>query len=1020
MRIKSNPDPVTHETTQLELIQNGLNISLAIKLITAGNINVDILKADLKNLFTIRFNHYDLVNNRMTGGFVEYSSSRATSVSLAEESGGVTLSYVIPPSANAIGGNFGNLEAKAYIVPPVAAENYGWINFDLSHKYPSGISSGNPPHAWEEQVTFPVLTFTPESLANFRTFPEYGTPLPPLSFGALYTLDQFPNAINYAQGIALHAQDTYGYHKEFHFEKVGTTRQFYFNALCPIHLKNGDYVHPVDDATHDGFRMSQGDALGFGGNRIIYRLHAFQVQAPCDGATIRWYDILNIYRRWLRIRKPDFYTKYKRRTPNGPVDSMSPFTVIANYGLDGPIDPATKDPDPKLQDLNKWLELHPLKDGEGEQDMPGNKNLSLLKLLNILKGKLVPSGVKLEAQIWGFEMAGFYRFYGGLPPASCAISGKPNKFKEAMAQLVASNIIPCATTDPLAPIFNRGRFRGHLIKKSNGQWGAAIPHPFPGGFKSRSCAVSDVKINGVPFNRIWAVRGFAGLAPAPTCTDADMVFPLTKLGPDGSRLAGLAAILGTGMYRANIRRLCPTREIENLYLNKWLQAGLLDQGIRLIEFMKHGFDGSCYDKAHAHIDPVPPQTAPYTNAIGTGSWYAARCQSMLKGLQDRGYSTDNSFSLTIEGVPTEVIIPYVDQFYSDAYGIRFLDEVSFNFLYSQFITPKQTLFRDFAMHPGYKERRKGTQKPPLPEVLAEAREDATKKDEAKPLTDDARATSFTRWLGFCTKYFNDYFVVDNHGIAPKDYEITNTSPPETYTYNRCVQDVFHLRVGIFEYGASAVVGRRLLVPAVYAEEPADYNEELINMAARGAKLQMLFKDYFLRGYMLGEVDFLSGNDELWTWGSPVITPRPFDDIKALLDDVQKDDAQFGPSRLPILDLISRIAERETYYNKDGQVIARNDFVTYPRFPNMVWQLDGNSPRILYAIAHIGNKRNVPARFLYSRGLDSAPPAQMWKKTITIISESGVTQTTGTAQIGQVESSVIFPCRSFVAIEFTKA
>ncbi|HEY0319594.1 MAG TPA: hypothetical protein VGC66_01355 [Pyrinomonadaceae bacterium] len=1002
MLINSNPDPTTHEITQLDITQNGLNLSMAIKLIIAGSVT-NILNADLKNLFTIRFSQYDLSNNRMTEGYVEYSSSRASSISMAQASGGVVLSYSVPPTISSVIGNFGSMEVKVEIVPPVTDANYGWINFDLFHNYPMGITSNSTTSAWEEKVTFPVLTFAGTSLENFYTFPEYGKSLPQVPFGALYDRNiSIANGDEYAKGFAIHAHDTYGYHKEFHFEPVGETRQFYFNALCPIHLQNNAYVNPGSG----GFKMSRGDVLGFGGNNIVYRLHAFEMKAPCNGATIRWYDILNIYRRWLTIRKPAFYTKYKLRTTNGPVDSMSPHTIIANYGLDGAIDPSVIDP--RFHDLNKWLELHPLKDGM--PDMPGNQNLSLLKLLNQLKAKLVPAGTKLEAQIWGFEMAGFYRFYGGLPAASSAISyaitGNLNKFRDAMAELVANNIIPCVTTDPLAPFFNRGRFKGHMIKDSNDEWHAAIPHNFPNGFNQFTCAVSNVTINGVPFNRIWLVRGFIGLDPFPSCGDADAVYPFTKLNANGDSLYGPAYILGTGMYGTYLRQLCPTKVVEDIYLNKWLQAGLLDQGVRLIEFMKHPFDGRCYDKTHHHIEPVPPSTAAYTNAIGSGSWYAARCQSILKGLQDRGYNKDTSFSLTVEGVPTEFVIPYVDQFYTGELSV----EVPFNFLYSKFITPKMTLFRDFAIHPGYKERRIGTQKPPPPKVL-----DAARDDEPKP-TEATRSASFTQWLGYCQSYFN-YFTVDSHGIAPKDYKITNATPPnETYTYSRCIQDVFNLRASIFEYGASAVVGRRLIVPAVYAEEPVDYNEELINMAARGVKLQMTFQDYFRRGYMLGEIDFISGNNELWTWGNAYITARPFDDVAVLLANIQADEAQFGPVKLPIFDLISRMADREIYYVKNGDPI-KNEVVTYPRFPNMVWQLDGSSPKILYVIAHIGNKDNVPARFYYSRGLDTAP-TRTWKKTITIISESGVRQITGTAQLGAIESSILFPRRSFVAIEFT--
>ncbi|HEU4593922.1 MAG TPA: hypothetical protein VFS10_02050, partial [Pyrinomonadaceae bacterium] len=113
---------------------------------------------------------------------------------------------------------------------------------------------------------------------------------------------------------------------------------------------------------------------------------------------------------------------------------------------------------------------------------------------------------RLEAQVWCQSMAPMYRFYGSPHSASSAISGDPSKFRRAMDELTANGIDVSITTDPLNPIIDRKRFSMHLVKNAAGQWKEAVPHPFPAAYRGKTCAATDVTIDGVRFNRVFLVR----------------------------------------------------------------------------------------------------------------------------------------------------------------------------------------------------------------------------------------------------------------------------------------------------------------------------------------------------------------------------------------------------------------------------------------------------------------------------------------------------------------------------------
>lgn len=236
-----------------------------------------------------------------------------------------------------------------------------------------------------------------------------------------------------------------------------------------IHLKTVNnvkqYVQPLNPVDNRyAFGLSQENAKGhsFGGVSTNYRLRVFRVNSAHASLPADWRDVVNLYRNWVLVRRQSqFYAKTWNH-PDGPIDNLSPHTIISNYGLDGPIAASLQDPDlPGAR-----LEIHPPKLGNppNNTDMPNNKNVSVQDALVRIRDRVNTSAkeVKLEAQLWGFEMGGIYHYYGGYPPITNVLKNEPQRFQQVMAQLFAASIFPSITTDPLIPLVNRGRYRGHL------------------------------------------------------------------------------------------------------------------------------------------------------------------------------------------------------------------------------------------------------------------------------------------------------------------------------------------------------------------------------------------------------------------------------------------------------------------------------------------------------------------------------------------------------------------------------
>ncbi|HEU4594167.1 MAG TPA: hypothetical protein VFS10_03280, partial [Pyrinomonadaceae bacterium] len=514
--------------------------------------------------------------------------------------------------------------------------------------------------------------------------------------------------------------------------------------------------------------------------------------------------------------------------------------------------------------------------------------------------------------------------------------------------------------------------------------------------------------------------------PQPACGDVRTALRSERRDRFGRLTSRPPGALGSGLFKSTGAQLCPTKPVEDLYLNGWLRDRLFADNVRLIEFMKHGYDNqACYDKHHLHISP-PVSNPNYNAVMGVGSWITRRYKTLFKRVQNLGFAEHSSFWLTSEFQPTEQLIPYFDEVYTSS--------KQFHFVYSNFVSPKMHLFRDWAIHPGYREKIPRSERVPPAYMLAAERDDDPVPNEAD------RKASFNLWLGKCEEYAAlAGLSVSRHGIAPRDYLTGTPEPdaPRTYTYRRFVQDIFNLRATIFDLGQATVDGRRVCVPAILVEEPADYNDELVNTSARASHFQMAFRDYFRQGFMLGETAIISGNKMLWAWGSGFRVPRHFNDVAPLVLNVGKDDARLGSEwRIAggggkLSDFFSRPVDRLNYYQVDGQgnllkdaqgnylVSHRNDIITRHQLSHLIWQLgEGDTRAVLYAFANVGN-REARVSFIYGLGLEGTPQSSPRQTVTTYVTGGGTYHVTGTAWLGKLETSLVIPPRSFAGVEVTK-
>ena len=1009
------------------------------------------LPASVISLFTIRFIKFSLTDNKRLPETIEYQvKPGATYTSPPGDAGTLKLIYDQVTSSPA---GFDNIKVtltfSAAADPPDhqgESIDSGWIELDIKYTYPSQVS-GDDKIAWETELIYPEICFNPATVpdyllldpvgrvGNFRALASTETNnLMPVQFAALYRLGR-----SSATGIALAATDEQGHAKNLRYRQAGADLSLAFHLTLPIHLKTIEmvkakttelvkncYVRPSAYTLSGGQEVSD---KGFSGAQMHYRLRAFQV-AGAKNASVDWPDVVEIYRKWVKARKPSFYSKKFDRPLESFGGSMSPLTVVANYGLDAHIDPSVVDQ--KLPELRKWLEIHPIV-MDGSADMPGNhpqkagKNESLQDFLVRIKERFKVPGMKLEAQLWGFEMAGFYQFCGAFPPATNVITGKGRKFQRALEELVSKGVVPSVTTDTLNTNFKRSRFRGHLLRDGNA-WREAIRHEFPTKIKNATCADPP---------HISARREFIAV----DCPEASTLTASWKVGAGGVQEGQDEGL--TRFYHIHGRRICPTRAVEDLYHDRWLRDNLMAWGVKLIEFMKHHpFWYFCYDKNHTHIDP-PETGLPYDNVIGRGPWYIKRLQRMLGRVQELGQQkTGNDFTLTNEFHFPETLVPYFDEFYEyenssinlyarDMRSLPLLPDQAaerrvpvFRFVYNELVSMKMNL-ADAApnIHPGYREKRTGNRSVPPTYMLL------PKRDE-----EDAAAIKYGVWQRECLNYFNANYEIVSQGIAPKDYPTNSDpgSPPGTYTFNQCVQSVFNLRSHIFRYGMAAVLGERVYLFSTLMEEPSDYNTEAINMAVRAAHMQMRFNAFFRGGYMLGQTQIVSGNKDVWAWR---VHRRQFNDVKPLVQALYTRDEIEGsattlPVRLSVMDFISRAIDKQRLvplgkydyrpkppFKPDENPPMATKIVT-DRIQHMIWQRrQGQTHRTLYAFANVGNS-NQSVKFFYSRGLEGA---QKWARTVFTFS-GDPEGAPGRPQevVPDNPETVLVPARSCVGILIVKS
>ena len=435
-------------------------------------------------------------------------------------------------------------------------------------------------------------------------------------------------------------------------------------------------------------------------------------------------------------------------------------------------------------------------------------------------------------------------------------AGSQSRLTAALESLWAQGITPSITTDPLYPNFDRFRFRGHRIQGADGTWQDAIPYDFPPVLRAFLTGRVDT-----------AERRFRLL---PGLSEATTWLSQAKVSSNGWVWRENAL---SPFYQLRQHGICPTHVVEPRYLDGWLAngsgTGVLDFGARLIEFMKHHFAmGACYSRAHQHIEPQPPASAPYDNVIGHGPWYVQRVQAMLARVHGLGQVRNPAFTLTNEGICNEHLVACFDEFYGrnssaavfngdtrsaalrqDDASVPLIFVVPFfQYVFSELITAKMDMLdNDVLSHAGYKEGRI-TSEPPVARPAA----------MLDPALDE-RLPSLAEWRDAATRYFGEHFAVACYGLAPRNY----ARPGGVTTYLRGVAQTMNLRSKLFRISTGAVMGERVLLPAAWIEPPYDYNTEVVALCrARRAHAQALC------GVLPHRQDARPGAGDGWQPGGP--------------------------------------------------------------------------------------------------------------------------------------------------------
>ncbi|HYI10495.1 MAG TPA: hypothetical protein VEK57_15650 [Thermoanaerobaculia bacterium] len=842
--IDSHPD-TTGQFTRLQLdIPDDLTQPLRLNFqLSVGDTFIEVLSARLTLPFLIRIRKYDLANSRMFWGFYDFVATGRPVVTVVSAERKLVLAYTtiavrhVPPRPTD-----GSVPAEVPDIPDAVFDsiavtimlqaaardlNHGWIDFDLEHTYPSQIPAEDATFGWEQSVHYPFLDFAGSNPGAFEPVITG-----PMNFSAVYKATKLTAAVNTATGIGIHVEDVNGNQLEPFYDTVNHSLNYALRN--PMHLLGSKFVRAPK------YTLSAGDIFGYGGNAIVYRIRAFQASGLAAGAPVGWYDAMEVYRSWLQRHfnaageTSLFYDKLRpERAKNAPVDQMAPHTVISNYGLDGAVDPGAVGS--REEQLSGWLEMHPLRNGAPDTPAAGN-NTTFTQLASRLRAKFPnPDDVKLEVQGWGIEQAGFYQLVCGFPPLTNVISGDESKFEAGVNALATNqNTALSITTDPLNTCFNRGRFGGHIRFREDEDWSkvhqtknwdAMITPQFPASVQNRNCAVTVTKIGTKQFNRVWIVQHFPPVEKVPVSPHTARLLAAQKKNEWGV-LSQNPTRTASGLYRSAQKQICPLADVSRIYLEDWVQPWVLDQNVRLLEFMKHGTaQYFCYRADHTHVLAHPHLTLPvnplYTNVIGYGAWYTRRLQCILFDVHQRGRVFDGdafcTFRLIHEFLPREALAPYIDEYYTG-------DE-KFDFVYSHLVAHHESPGRGgWGIHPGYKEARKvpGAALRQLEWMLSPDRDGVSappkRRDGITKAELKRRQDSFNDWRDRCIAHFNQHFQVDEWGLAPRGYPTANqpgakpfdpanplepTKPP-TYTYNRCVQQSFNLRANLFATGTSAV------------------------------------------------------------------------------------------------------------------------------------------------------------------------------------------------------------------------
>jgi hypothetical protein len=590
-------------------------------------------------------------------------------------------------------------------------KDLGWIRMEISHEYPEGIAGGGE-LAWESSVVFPRVGYAKGAMEQFsilnstgftwdlfaasrdvagperKLHPESSLLVQMLAWCKRYAWAERNTSPRRLDSVIIHGTDAQGYRKVAGYYPKGMgpgqpdvpdpdmpderDTDIYLKLTAPVFLKGGEYtcadrflMAPLQSSDDEDDAAFKARKSGYGGAVMDYRIRAMVHVAEDSNDPLDWHQIADVYKEWLDKGEPHYWKKAARTGLNAPLDQMAPLTLISNYSLLGAVQKPPSDAPQDYKRMHALQLIYPV--GTTGTTTMGGRLVSIKKWFNFGNADGL---LKLENQIWGWERGGYYELLGSLTPAWDTLNENTSTLHDMVAALRDLEIWTSITTDPTLPRFGGLRYNGHFrpgqeMQDTGGDNRFWFKYPFPGEF-----ADPELKLEYRNADQVQAARTYQlnfikeGGVPSAARALRDNFLNLET--PDIQESLPLRPNRGVFGLRSicfSRYRLCPVDEVMRMYREDWLGNGLVPLiGNQLLEFMLHNYNiAQCYRTDHHHV-PSGLESTLFDAVIGHGPWYIARLRKMMDDAA-AAYQGENSFAITNEFAPVELMVDKFHEFY---------------------------------------------------------------------------------------------------------------------------------------------------------------------------------------------------------------------------------------------------------------------------------------------------------------------------------------------------------------------